>query len=225
MPRIPYKLNGESVPGTTTVIGQLGWNKGALIHWAWKEGVEGRNYRDSQQGAMSIGTLAHELVEKHIRGVEFKKEDYPPDMYGPAKNAFDAFEEMARNQKVSFVETEVNLVSPTLRVGGTPDAIALDSEKRLGLWDWKAANGVYPEYLLQGATYIYLWEETQNAKIRENEREVRLEGGFHLVRFGKEHGDFHHHWWPREVMLDKPLEAFKHMRAMYDLRNPLKRMV
>lgn len=225
MPTIPYKIDGQRIPGTTTVLGQLGWNKAPLMYWAWNEGMEGRDYKKSQKGAASIGTLAHELVEKHIRGVEFHREDYPPKLYPKAKKAFDAFEEFVRNQRVTFVDTEMNLVSPTLRVGGTPDAIGLDSEDRLSLWDWKAANGVYAEYLMQGAVYIYLWEETHNATHEVNERPVTLEGGFHLVRFGKEHGDFHHHWWPRELMLDLPLATFKHLRAIYDAKKPMGKMV
>jgi hypothetical protein len=45
MPLYIYKTkDGLRVPGVTTVIGgNLGWNKQALMYWAWNEGIEGRN--------------------------------------------------------------------------------------------------------------------------------------------------------------------------------------
>ena len=47
-PRQGYRLaDGTKVPGVTTVISQLGWNKNQLLWWAWSEGQAGRDFRDT----------------------------------------------------------------------------------------------------------------------------------------------------------------------------------
>ena len=40
MPTGKYELDGKLLPGTTTIIGKFK-NSGALIHWAWKQGMDG----------------------------------------------------------------------------------------------------------------------------------------------------------------------------------------
>src|SRR5262245_63693241 len=104
MPTIEYRANGVRVPGVTTVIGtSLGWNKGALMHWAWTEGKEGRHYRDTQQAAADAGTLAHALVEAHIRG-EPQAVPVPPttdtDTVRLARLSFDAFREWFDHSRI-----------------------------------------------------------------------------------------------------------------------------
>ena len=64
---------GNIIPGVTSIIDQLGWNKSALICWAKKlvrQGLDPDRVRD--QGA-EIGTLARELIHAHLMG---KQADY-----------------------------------------------------------------------------------------------------------------------------------------------------
>ena len=69
MPTQPYLLkSGERVPGTTTIIGRFK-ESGALIHWAWKLGMEGRNYREVRDSAADAGTLAHAMIEDQGKGL------------------------------------------------------------------------------------------------------------------------------------------------------------
>jgi hypothetical protein len=98
---------------------------------------------------------------------------------------------------------EVPLVSGTHRFGGTPDAVG-EFDAKLVLLDWKTGNSVYADYLLQLAAYKELWEE--------NYPDHPITGGFHLCRFGKETGDFAHHYYPA---LDEAWEAFRYMRTLY----------
>jgi len=108
-------------------------------------------------------------------------------------------------------ETEITLVSEAHRFGGTPDAIGyLDG--KLCLLDWKTSNAVYSDYLIQLAAYKVLWEE--------NRPQYPLEGGFHLLRFAKEHGDFSHHFYPN---LDEAWRQFVLLREAYDIDKQLKK--
>ena len=61
MPTIPYvNLQGKRLAGVTTILNNLGWSKGALMWWAWNEGMEGRNFRDTSGQAAQAGTQAGE---------------------------------------------------------------------------------------------------------------------------------------------------------------------
>ena len=78
--------------------------------------------------------------------------------------------------------------------------------------DWKSSNATYPEYLVQLAAYGALWTEAHP--------ERPIDGGYHLIRFDKEFGDFHHHYWPE---LSRAWIAFLHLRELYDIEKELKR--
>jgi len=214
MPTIEYRLSdGARVPGVTTVIGtSLGWNKGALMHWSWNEGKEGRDYRKSQQDAADAGTLAHWMVERHIQ--HLPKTIPPaadPETMRLACLSFDAFREWFDQSRIELVETEMHLISPEWRFGGTPDAVGR-IKGNLCLLDWKTSKGIYAEYLIQLAAYEHLW----NAN-----RDEHITGGIHTCRFDKTTGGFSHHWWPSEA-LRPAWRAFVALRDLYDLQREMK---
>jgi len=214
MPTTDYRLtDGTRVPGTTTVISaSLGWNKGALMHWAWTEGKEGRNYRDTQQTAADAGTLAHAMVEAHIRKRPFvAPPTATPEQHRLAGLSYAAFQEWFDQSRIALVETEMHLVSPEYRFGGTPDAVGR-SKGNLCLLDWKTSRGIYAEYLIQLAAYEHLWNTN---------REELITGGIHTCRFDKVSGGFSHHWWPSEA-LRPAWRAFLALRELYDLQREMK---
>jgi len=216
MPTIDYRLkNGVRVPGVTTVIGtSLGWNKGALMHWAWSEGKEGRNYRDTQQAAADAGTLAHAMVEARIRGKTFvAPPTASPDDLRLAGLSFSAFEEWFTGTRIELVESEIHLVSEEYRFGGTPDAVGRIRGQAC-LLDWKTSKGIYSEYLIQLAAYEHLWNANRGEQIT---------GGIHCCRFDKSTGGFSHHWWPSEA-LEPAWQSFIRLRDLYDLERQMKKL-
>jgi hypothetical protein len=205
--------DGKRVPGVTTITSRYK-ESGGLIHWAWQCGVDGVDYRQKRDDAGDVGHVAHALIEADIHGESF---EMPPQTTAEhramALAALDAFRAWKTATKVEIIETELPLVSDEYRFGGTLDAVGRIVGE-LVLLDWKSGNKVYPEMLVQVAAYRQLWEEHYPQPIT----------GLHLLRVGKEHGDFHHHSWPLAV-LDAGWEAFKLMRALYDLDATLKKAV
>lgn len=206
-----YLADGKRVPGVTTILSRFK-ESGGLIHWAWKLGMEGKDYREERDAAADIGTLAHQLVQAEIRGQSPHDVALPDNEAGkPAWNAYIQYQQWAKLNNLEYFSTEVPLVSETCRCGGTPDAVCYINGE-LSIADWKSANSIYPENLIQLAAYKLLWEEIYP--------QYPIEGGFHLLRFSKDHGDFHHH---RFGELDEAAEAFKLMRELYDIMNTLKK--
>lgn len=218
-PKAGYFLqNGSRVPGTTTIIGRFK-DSGGLLQWAFQQGKinKSRLYEEAEKAA-DIGTCAHGMVEMSVNKrplneiAAYLAATLSDDaMREKAHNAYRAYETWAKNFDVRIIEQELQLVSEQHRYGGTLDAIGIIGNQ-LVLLDWKTSNAVYSDYLVQLAAYAGLWNE--------NRPEQPITGGFHLLRFAKEHGDFAHHHFPN---LDEAWKQFLLFREAYDIDKELKK--
>jgi len=195
--------DGVRVPSVTTVLGRFK-ESGGLIHWAWECGKDGKDYREERDKAASAGTLAHEMVEAFVRGTDRPHHAVDPGIERKAEQAFGAFKEWAGATRLQVTHPELRLVSERFAFGGTLDAILVSDKVAIG--DWKTSNNVYGDYLCQVAAYGLLWEE--------NFPDQPITGGYHIIRFDKEYGDFHHHAYPE---LDDARQMFLHLRDAYAL--------
>lgn len=173
------------------------------MHWAHKLGLEGKDYRKERDNAANIGTMVHEAAEAHIRGLAFEWTG-EPNMVERGLRAFRAFTEWAGQTNLRITESEVPLVSEVHRYAGTLDAMLIGGKLALG--DWKTSNSIYADYLYQVAAYGILWEE--------NFPERPIEGGYHILRFDKNHGDFGHFHYSD---LEHEKKVFLKMRELYDM--------
>jgi hypothetical protein len=218
-PRLGYSVNGVKVPGVTTILSRFK-ESGGLLQWAFQQGRaaergEIANLYDKRDSAAEAGTLAHSLVEAHIKGVSPPDlSPYPPEIASQATQGYKNYLRWQDDNKIEIVYQEIELVSTKHLYGGCPDAIGRDSRGNLNLLDWKTSNSVYLDHLLQISSYSHLWEE--------NHPDEPLTGGFHLLRFSKEHADFTHSFWSE---LDDAWEMFLLFRKAYDLDKILKKRV
>lgn len=212
-----YYLDGKRIPSVTTILGNCGWNKDALMGWAHRQGLAGvENYRAVSGAAADAGTIAHAKIEAHIHGEKYMPPaDVSFDVLAKAEEAFGAALRWLEDTQLEVVATEIALISPTLRVGGTADALMVRRRTAFVLPDWKTSGGTYADHLMQLAAYGALFEETTG---------WQLDGGFYSNRFDKESGGFSVKWWPRAVVMDKPLTAFRNLRELHDLRYPLQKL-
>lgn len=221
-PKDGYRLrDGTRVPSVTTINGRFK-ESGALMKWACRVGFEqGKRgdfepdlYKKSSEAA-DIGTVAHGMVELTIKGnatpevlEAYVTETLPAESRAAAWSSYAAFNSWAKNYSVSFKQQEVSLVSEKHRFGGTLDAVGLinnDQGSGLALFDWKTSKAIYEDYLIQVAAYGALWNE--------NNPDQPITEGFHLLRFAKQGGDFHHHHFPK---LDLEWEQFLDFRKCYE---------
>src|SRR5262245_22561014 len=120
MPTQIYKLkDGTRTVGTTTVIGavKLGGIE-QLLHWANKEGLAGRDYKESRQKAADAGTCAHDRAYCHAHNQECDQSKYPPEVWEASKAPFEAFLRWADQSKLQIIAGELPLVSEKYRYGG-----------------------------------------------------------------------------------------------------------
>ena len=194
-----YLADGTRVPATTTLTNRFK-DSGGLLHWANQVGREGKTLDEAREPATSVGKIVHAMVESFLHG-----EDVGEPKTLEAMNGYESWLDWWQAGKFTVEYTELPIVSETYRFGGTLDTILRDSKGRLCLGDWKTSNGIYADYLWQIAAYGLLFEEYAGEK---------LEGGFHLARFSKEHGDFEHRHYKE---LDDAARLFLIFREAYDL--------
>lgn len=166
-----YKcVDGGRVPGGSTIAGvaMAYWGKGPLMQWAWKEGHEGRDFHKTRDQAADTGTLAHWLVELHVRsildGKEYKPDmsDFTPAQAEKAESAFLHFLEWFDREKVVPIASELQLVSEVYRFGGTIDLLVRrQGRDGVTLVDLKTSNGIYDEHRCQVAGYTQLAVENK----------------------------------------------------------------
>lgn len=202
-PKGYFAADGERVPSVTTITGRFK-DSGGLLYWANQQGLAGVSLAEAREAPTSTGHLVHSMVEAKLHG-----ESLPQVTSLEALASYQAWLEWWEGSKLTVEATEIPLVSEEHRFGGTIDGILRDAKGRLCLGDWKTSAGIYADYLVQVAAYGILWQETEEP----------LEGGYHIVRFSKEHGDLEHRHFSH---LDDAREMFLLLRQAYELDKSVK---
>lgn len=198
-------------PSVTTITGRFK-DAGPLIHWAWQAGRDGKDYRELRDAAASVGSVIHAQAEAAItqQEIPYPPADFTDEQQAQVRQGFHAFWRWYSSTVRAIDWTEKQMVSEKHRFGGTPDAYGRDKEGRGCLFDWKS-GGVYQDALIQvGGGYAILCEEAG----------LDLSGGFHIVRFNKDTGDFVHRHYPE---LDAARDQFLRLRECYDIDRLLKK--
>lgn len=198
-----YKgVDGKRLPSVTTILARFR-DSGGLLRWSNSQGLAGISLDDARQAAVTPGQLAHKMVEAEINGTVFTPEG-DDESVAKAKMAFSAYQSWRKTKDIEFRHTEVALASAKHKFGGTLDAIGM-LDGKLILLDWKNANSIYAENILQLAAYGLLWTE--------NFADHPINGGYYLLRFSKDTGDFVEHFYES---LEDEKEIFLSMRSLYD---------
>jgi PD-(D/E)XK nuclease superfamily len=209
-PKRYIAADGQEVKSATTIAGRFK-DPGGLYWWHWDRGRRGVEFNDySSDGALDIGSLVHKIIETEIAGGT--PPPVPPEYRANIESALNSWREWFLAQQLTIIATEVPLVSEEYRFGGTVDAMVLDRHGQVCVADWKTSGGIYSEALLQVAAYRILWEENRGP----------VDGGFHIVRFSKEYGDFAHRYYAN---LDDAREMFLHLVPAYTLAASVKKRI
>ncbi len=207
-PRVYKNSAGKRVPSVTTVIANLGWNKGPLMYWAWNEGIEGRNYRETSETAADIGTIAHAMVEAELKKTDWRQmvdlRGVTDEQIAKAKTAYSAWREWAETVNFKLLQSEHSLVSNRHNFGGTIDVAAV--KKETCIVDLKTSKDVYADHRIQISAYGQLWNENYP------ENPIKA---YYLLRIDKHTGGFAYYYWPE---LDRAWEAFLALLKIHQLK-------
>jgi len=127
--------------------------------------------------AADIGTQIHEWISLWIKSNKKMTIENIEDE--KVLNGVMAFLEFQEKNKIKWLESEKIIWSKKYNFAGILDAVGIFNGKKV-LFDFKSANGIYPEYALQTSGYQIAYEEMTKNKI-----DYRI-----VVRFGKDNGEF-----------------------------------
>jgi hypothetical protein len=184
-PHQTYHLSdGTKVPGGSTIC-KIGDDASALLHWTWKLGTEGKDYRKERDKAADIGTIAHFLIECFLNNQVADLSDYGQEDIDKALMCYNKFVDWWDEQSLEKVATETQLVNEFYRYGGTIDLIARTQKGEHILLDFKTSKKISESYWRQCAGYAQLWNSNNPANPIKNHAIVRIgkqeEGDFEVV--------------------------------------------
>ena len=211
-----YNAAGTRIPNVTT-ISKLIQSPEGLIHWAWKLGTEGRDYKQVRDEAATAGHACHSMIECYIRGVHFKvDETLDEETLRLAKQGFSAFKSWIDSTKFELLRSEVRIISELYQYGGRLDCIASVNDEPC-IVDWKTSGGrkVQESWLPQIAAYRQGWNENHRAEPVT---------GCHLMVLAKADAGFSHHYFPPST-IDTGWKAFLACLELYDRKKEIARLI
>lgn len=164
-PRKKYFLpDGSEVPGVTTILG-TSIAQPELYRWYFNQGRDGFEFDQTTNAAADLGKLIHGRVSAYLKGYDgITLDTVDPELYAASEFGFQRFCESWEKDGHRVIASELSLVSPSLRIGGTIDIVAQDREGRIGIPDVKSTKRYlrdvpYKKHRIQVALYRMLWEE------------------------------------------------------------------
>lgn len=200
---------GKVVPSVTTILGVLG--KPALIHWAWKLGLEGEDYKKFRDKTAEAGTLAHAICAQTYGGPEPDYKKYSQEIISLAENAVIKFYDWNDEHSINPILIEEPLISEEHQFGGTIDFYG-EFDGRLALIDFKTSKALYEEHYHQLAAYYQL--------LKENGNQVDI---VRVLRIGRTEDEGFEDHQITEAQLTLHWELFTHCKEIYRLQKELKK--
>lgn len=156
---IRYELkDGTRVPGNTTIVGGWGENKGTLMNWGWKMGLEGIDIYAYMNEMKKIGTLAHALITNGLIGEDTDMSGYSQQQIDAAENSLLSWYEWEKNYKIKPILVEIPKVSEKYKFGTTIDIYA-EINNVLEILELKSGSGIYESHFVQTSAQKQVLEE------------------------------------------------------------------
>ena len=209
-----FYLNGKRLPAITTILNsQFGWNKGVLINWAHRVGLDGQeNLYAKLNAAAQAGTCAHEMIQAHTEKRPANISQFTAEAKRLAQISFDTFMNWEALHKPEYLAAEMDVISSTHRYGGRLDHL-VEAHGQLWILSIKTGKGIYEDHVIQVAAEKRAFEEQEGKRIDQ----------CHIIALDKETGNL-----VQKVLIDgspglkASLEAFVYFRKLYDLQKQVK---
>ena len=161
-----YLIGGKKYVRTTKVLDIIA--KEELYRWFARYGMKYCN-RHTERRA-SFGTKFHKYAEMLVggKGKDVNWIAMNDEMF----NTVNMFMDWAKHHELEPKHLEHHMHNDKYMYAGTADFIGWYDGKKY-LIDWKTAKRIYPNYYLQLAAYVYMYEQSTNDKL----------DGFMIARF------------------------------------------
>jgi PD-(D/E)XK nuclease superfamily len=161
-----------------------------------------KHFHTVSRGAKTIGQLAHEWIEAHLRARLYATPELSVPVNEQTRKAIQAASAwIAKHFRP--VTMEHRLYSREHDYAGTLDVVG-EVDGQLAVVDWKTSKAIYDEMPLQAAAYAQAWSEMYDARVPDR----------WVIRLDKETGDFEPVQFPRETFR-RDLNGFLAAKALH----------
>jgi hypothetical protein len=165
-----YTIDGEKYYRVTRIKSVI--NQPGLNMWRAKYGIKKSNEIMRESG--NFGSKFHKLCQIILEGHPVDASKYGEEM----EETVASFVKFIADFNIEMEKSEQSLWVDSLKVGGTTDFIGYADLPKLGksmhvIGDWKTSSGIYEDYWLQIAAYVFMFEEMTK---------ISLDGAF-IVQF------------------------------------------
>jgi hypothetical protein len=156
-----YKSGGECFPSVTTILSNAYPTSPEFLEWLKKNGENADSIRDE---AGSFGSTVHNLIDRYNKGemVSVFDSDGAIRIKMSEWACLTRYIEFYERFQPEILYSELNLISPYYKIGGTVDIRAnlpLKKGTKKLMIDIKTSKNLHNQYFLQGAAYIKLHNE------------------------------------------------------------------
>lgn len=169
-----YLVNNKPVASVTEILSRFK-RSDKLMNWAHRCGLQGRDWRQVRDRAAGGGNDVHAAIEMHIHGEQWKPNPHTNDQTDKTYRALEAFKEWHDGCGLTWVATEIPLVSQTHKFGGTLDGMLRDGDY-YQIFDIKTSKAVFEDHIYQLGAYSILWEENKGTPVNGG-MILRVRGG------------------------------------------------
>jgi hypothetical protein len=146
-----------------------------------------RNFHTVSRSAKTVGQLAHEWIEAHLRASLYATPALPLPVNEQTQKAIQAASVWIA-EHFKPLTMEHRLYSREHDYAGTLDVVG-EVDGQLAVVDWKTSRAVYDEMRLQAAAYAQAWAEMYDVRVPDR----------WVIRLDKETGEFEPVRFPRET--------------------------
>lgn len=146
-----------------------------------------RNFHTVSRSAKTVGQLAHEWIEAHLRASLYSTPALPLPVNEQARKAIQAASAWI-GEHFKPLGMEHRLYSREHDYAGTLDVVG-EVDGQLAVVDWKTSKALYEEMPLQAAAYAQAWAEMHDVRVPDR----------WVIRLDKETGEFEPVRFPRET--------------------------
>ncbi len=231
-----YFIEDQQIPGVTSITGVL--HKPALMYWAANcagdyieeelspgealdeveinELAEGarRAHKSAGGKATTIGSIVHQFAEDYMTARKLAMEEPPMPVNDKAEKSVNQFLDWVSEVHIEPHETEQICFHSSHNYAGTYDLLAeIDGE--LTVIDYKTSKGIYDEYWMQVAAYLFA---SRHLRKLEGD-ELPTQAG--IIRFPKSGAGFEIAMKDRDELWDHFWHGFLSARGLYHWENEI----
>lgn len=157
-----YTASGVGPLPSVSKICKIGDDPFGLIHWAWKQGKEGKDHNVEREKTSYAGDVAHAKISAYLMEQDLEIIGFTDEEIENGEISYKAFVPWWEKGQYRVIYSERQMVSEQYLFGGSLDILGITPEEKICLFDLKRVNNLRISNSIQVAGgYTILHDELE----------------------------------------------------------------